>query len=119
MIRRARRLRIDVLIRLPGRAREALAELNALPIYIEWTIMLLRWARLDQAGRIEAERSQAARCKPGQSIGRPAQRWNRLPDQRAAEQRGKADQALELLADLPKTRKWLVLERRVLRAQRR
>ncbi|MBI1258551.1 MAG: tetratricopeptide repeat protein [Chloroflexi bacterium] len=102
----ARRLRIDVMIRLPGRAREALAELNALPDLTEWDYVKRMGAliQLGLSAEIEAPLIEAFK----------KYRHNSALEQLAMivitllEQRGKADQALEFLADLPKTPIWLM-----------
>ncbi|MFN8450131.1 MAG: tetratricopeptide repeat protein [Anaerolineae bacterium] len=97
----AQRLRIDVLIRLPGRAQDALVALNALP---------------DLTGD-----DYVARYGALLPLGLPGvddailEGYTRFPGQPALadltltilQRRGASDQALALLADLPKTAHWL------------
>jgi tetratricopeptide (TPR) repeat protein len=96
-----RRLRASVLTRLPGRARDALADLDVLgtltPDDHLWRAQILE--TLGDASAAFAAVQQA---------------WVLRPDLRSAElllrqlhRRGDAAAALDLLADLPKTWKWL------------
>ena len=97
----ARRLRADVLMHLPGRAREALADLDALTT-ASADDLLLRAQILEPLGAREA------------AFAAVEQAWKEHHDPRSAEllltalyRRGETDRALLLLADLPKTWNWL------------
>lgn len=97
----ARRLRIDMLIRLPGRAHEAIEALNALPDHTiddyvarYGALLPLRLPGVDDLliqayGRFSAPPALAELVLD------------------VLRRRGASDQALELLADLPKTPHWL------------
>ncbi len=96
------RLRAQLLVRLPGRARDALDDLDHLP---ERTAddHLLRAAAFNALGDAAGE------------FAAIEQAYNANPDLRNADllltqlyKRGEADRALRLLADLPKTGHWLV-----------
>lgn len=96
--RAARRLRVDVLRRLPGRAREALAELDRL----SGDEPLLRYEILTALGEEDA------------AFAVVEQAYRRSADLDTAElllrlfyRRAEADAALRLLADLPQTWRWL------------
>jgi tetratricopeptide (TPR) repeat protein len=97
----ARHLRAEVLMHLPGHAREALADLDALAAESA-DDLLLRAQLLEQLGEPEA------------AFAAIEQAWHKHHDLRSAElllsalyRRGEIDQALGLLADLPKTWNWL------------
>ncbi len=92
-----RRLRIDVLLRLPGRARAALDDLGLLP-----DDPLLRYQIFERLGDHAA------------AFAAVEQAWDQAPDPRTAElllrlleQRREVEKALRVLADLPKTSNWL------------
>lgn len=97
----ARRLRIDVLLRLPGRAKDALAEMDTLTTPTP-DDLLQRAQLLEMLGDEDG------------AFAAVAQSWGQRPELRTGElllrflyQRHEADRALELLVDLPKTWKWL------------
>ncbi len=96
----ARRLRASVLMRLPGRLREALADLDALAAPTAED-HLTRAHLLEQLGD-----------DPG-AFAAVEQAWRSAPDARITEQyvralmqRGAADQALRALADQPEGWRW-------------
>ena len=97
----ARRLRASVLLHLPGRERDALADLDALAV-LTADDGLLRAQTLETLG------------DPTGAFAALEQAWVAYHDPRSAElllralyKRGEAAPALELLADLPKSWNWL------------
>ena len=97
----ARRLRANVLLHLPGRAREALADLDALTT-VSADDLLLRAQIHDLLDEHEA------------AFTALEQAWTEQRDLRSAElllssllRRGDVKRGLDLLADLPKNWKWL------------
>jgi tetratricopeptide (TPR) repeat protein len=99
----ARRLRVEVLIRLPAMALEAVNDLAALP---EWTErdhlnrlrILVDWGFSPEAGAVLADEY---RRRPDFATYAPLLLTYLY-------KYGEIDQALELLADLPKTPDWLL-----------
>jgi tetratricopeptide (TPR) repeat protein len=97
----ARRLRASVLLHLPDHAREALADLDALTVTTA-DDLLLKAQTFEALGEPEA------------AFTAIEQAWTAHHDPRSAElllralfRRGETNRALELLADLPKSWKWL------------
>jgi tetratricopeptide (TPR) repeat protein len=97
----AHRLRIDVLIRLPGRAQEALAALDALPDLTEedYVARFGALVHLGVPGADEALVQAHARFPANPALADLALT--------VLYGRGASDPALELLVDLPKTAHWL------------
>jgi tetratricopeptide (TPR) repeat protein len=97
----AHRLRASVLTHLPGRARDALSDLDALDVLAYDDLVLSLQVR-DMIG------------EPYEAVSIIEQAWLRGGDPRAADlllrrlrQQGEIERALELLADLPKSWQWL------------
>jgi tetratricopeptide (TPR) repeat protein len=97
----ARRLRIDVLLRLPGRASDALSALNNLkPLTADDHLQRANILEIlgDEVGAfaaVEQAWMEHSDLRSAELMLRFLQRW------------GESARGLELLADLPKTWKWL------------
>jgi tetratricopeptide (TPR) repeat protein len=99
----ARRLRIDVLVRLPAMAREAANDLALLPDLTGRDHLNRLWALT--LGGYSPEAGAALVAEYRQRADLPAYARLLLTYLYA---QGAAEQALELLADLPKTPDWLI-----------